>query len=125
MFHAFSSAVAATWLLTAPFVAQNVDTAKSLTRPVPVALKPWTSCKLPGGPDLLQTTPLPQAPMTRTAQTLTGIRQVKIADGVFAAFGYPGSAPFANAKIELLPTAVYSSEKASLISEFDAINAKG
>ena len=63
--------------------------------------------------------------MTRTARTLTGPRPVRLVDGVFAAFGYPDAGPFANVKIELLPAATYSAEKADVISEFDAINAKG
>ena len=74
---------------------------------------------------MTQHTSLPQAPMTRTAQTLTGPRPVKLMDGVFAAFAFPGSAPFANVKIEQLPASTYAPEKASLISEFDSINAKG
>lgn len=63
--------------------------------------------------------------MTRPAETLTGTRQIKLVDGVFAAFAYPDSAPFANVKVELLPAATYTAEKNDLISEFDAINAKG
>ena len=63
--------------------------------------------------------------MTRPAQTLTGPKTIKIADGVFAAFTFSGGPPFANVKIEQLPAANYSGEKADLISEFDKINAAG
>jgi hypothetical protein len=94
-------------------------------RPVPAALRPYLGCKLPLGPDLIQHTALPQAPLTRTAQTFDGPKPVRLADGVFAAFAYPGSAPFANVKIELLPAATYTPEKAILLSEFDKINASG
>ena len=118
--HRFTLPLAAL-TLTLPLAAQT----QPATRPVPAALKPYTSCKIPGGPDLLQTTPLPQVPMTRPAITLTGPRNVTIADGLLAAFGYPDSAPFANVKVELLPAVKYTAEKADLISEFDAINAKG
>ncbi len=112
--------------LAAQSSARPTVTAKTnAVRPVPAALRPYTSCKLPGGPDLLQTTPLPQAPMTRAAQTLTGPKKVTIADGVFAAFGFSPGTPFANVKIEQLPAASYASEKADLISEFDKINATG
>lgn len=63
--------------------------------------------------------------MTRTAQTLTGPKPIKLVDGVFAAFAYPDAGPFANVKIEQLPAAGYSNEKSDIVSEFDAINAKG
>lgn len=121
-----TAALFAALSLSLPLVAQTTPPAgKSVSRPVPAALKPYTSCRLPGGPDLIQTTPLPQAPLTRPAQTLTGVKQVKIMDGLFAAFAYPNSAPFANIKIEQLPASTYAPEKAILISEFDGINAKG
>jgi hypothetical protein len=94
-------------------------------RPVPAALKPYIGCKLPIGPDLVQHTSLPQAPMTRVAQTITGPKDIRLIDGVFAAYAYPGQAPFANVKIELLPASTYSTEKADVISEFDKINAAG
>lgn len=122
-------------LLSLPLAAQKPSTAHtatatpakatSATRTVSPALKPYTSCSLPGGPDLVQTTPLPQAPMTRPAQTLTGPKTIRIADGEMAAFAYTQGVPFANVKIEQLPAGTYSSQKADLISEFDAINAKG
>lgn len=99
--------------------------AKATARTISPALKPYTSCRISGGPELVQTTPLPQAPMTRDAQTLTGARKVKIMDGLFAAFAFSAGVPFANVKIEQLPASTYAPEKADLISEFDAINAKG
>lgn len=94
-------------------------------RPVAAALRPYINCKLPIGPDLVQHASLPQAPMTRPAQTFTGPKNIRLVDGVFAAYAYPNTAPFANVKIELLPAATYSTEKADLISEFDKINAVG
>ncbi len=96
-----------------------------VNRPVPATLRPYVSCKLPLGPDLVQRTSLPQAPMTRPAQTLTGPKQIRLVDGLFAAYAFAGSAPFANVKVELLPAASYTTEKADLISEFDKINATG
>ena len=119
------TATLAALALTLPLTAQTSPAAKPVTRPIPAALKPYTSCQIPGGPDMTQTTALPQAPITRPAQTLTGPKQIKLMDGLFAAFAYPGSAPFANVKIEQLPASTYATEKADLISEFDAINAKG
>src|SRR5579875_1035212 len=118
-------AMLAALTLALPLTAQSAATSKPATRPVPAALKPYTSCQIPGGPDLVQTIPLPQVPMTRPAQTLTGPKQIKIMDGLLAAFSYPNSAPFANVKIEQLPASTYAPEKANLIGEFDAINAKG
>lgn len=88
-------------------------------------LRPYLNCKLPGGPDLLQHASLPQAPMTRPATTLTGVKPIRLTDGLIAAFGFPNTAPFANVKVELLPPTGYSTEKSDLISEFDAIHAKG
>ena len=101
------------------------STAAPAHRPVAAALRPYVSCKLPLGPDLVQRTSLPHAPMTRPAQTLTGVKQVRIVDGLFTAYAYPNSAPFANMKVELLPAASYTTEKGDLIGEFDKINAMG
>ena len=95
------------------------------SRPVAPALKPYISCKLPIGPELLQYTSLPEAPFTRPAQTLTGPRSIKLMDGLISAYAFPQSAPFANVKVELLPASTYATEKSDLISEFDAIHAKG
>ncbi len=119
-------AALAVCILVSQLPAQTTPAAgKSGNRPISAALKPYTACQIPGGPDLVQTTPLPQTPMTRPAQTLTGPKQIKIMDGLLAAFKYPNSAPFANVKIEQLPASTYAAEKPELISEFDAINAKG
>ncbi len=63
--------------------------------------------------------------MTRAAQTFTGPKKINLVDGVFTAYAFPGEPPFANVKVELLPTTTYTSEKADLISEFDKINATG
>lgn len=113
-------------LVTLPVAAQTRTPAvRAAARPVSAALKPYLSCKLPGGPELVQTTPLPQTPVTRKAVTLTGTKEITISDGAFSAFSFPGSAPFANVKSELLPATRYSTEKSDMISEFDAINAKG
>ena len=95
------------------------------SRPVPPALRPYISCKLPLGPELVQYASLPQVPLTRPALTLTGPREIKLEDGLMSAYAFPGSAPFANVKAELLPLSNYKTEKADLISEFDAIHAKG
>lgn len=94
-------------------------------RPVPASLRPYLSCKLPIGPDLVQHTMLPQAPMARTAQTFSGPKKIELMDGVMAAFAYPGEQPFANVKVELLPAATFTAEKTDLVSEFDKINAAG
>ena len=94
-------------------------------RPVSASLRPYIGCKLPLGPALLQYTSLPQAPMTRPAQTLTGPKLIRLMDGLISAYAFPGTAPFANVKVELLPASTYTAEKADLISEFDAIHAKG
>ena len=108
-----------------PLAAQTHPSVTKASRPTPAALKPYTSCQIAGGPDLVQMIPLPNVPMTRPAQTLTGTRQIKIMDGLLAAFSYPNSATFANVKIEQLPASTYAVEKGNLVSEFDAINAKG
>ena len=105
--------------------APSKPTALQGSRPVPPALRPYISCKLPIGPELVQYTSLPQAPLTRPARTLTGPREIKLEDGLMSAYAFPGSAPFANVKVELLPAASYKTEKADVISEFDAIHAKG
>ncbi len=94
-------------------------------RPIAAALRPYVNCSLPGGPEVVERTALPQAPMTRAAQTFTGPKAIRLVDGVFVAFSYPNTSPFANVKVEQLPAATYSTEKADLISEFDKINATG
>ncbi len=119
-----SPVCAQTALPNAPGQGDSVS-APAASRPVPAALKAYVSCKLPIGPNLLQYTSLPQAPMTRAALTLTGRKEVKLMDGLISAYGFTGSAPFANVKVELLPASTYLAEKADLISEFDAIHAKG
>ena len=111
-------------LAVVPATAQSPAHSAAANRPIPALLRPYVGCKLPLGPDLVQHTALPQAPMTRTARTLTGPKPVRLVDGVFAAFAYP-EGPFANVKIEQLPATNYSVEKGDVISEFDAINAKG
>ncbi len=113
-------------LLPLPLAAQTRNPSVTpANRPIAAALKPYTGCKLAGGPDLLQSEPLPQAPMTRTAQTLTGPKPIRLVDGVLTAFAYSGHPPFANVKIEQIPIATYAREKADVISEFDKINAAG
>jgi hypothetical protein len=113
-------------VLTLPLAAQTATHGTAgPNRPVPAALMPYLSCRLPVGPAMVQSTLLPQAPMTRSAQTLTGPKEVRLSDGVFTAWSYPNTAPFANVKVELLPGATYRTEKADLISEFDSINARG
>lgn len=112
-------------VLPVSVAAQSRPPAPNPNRPVAAALRPYINCKLPGGPDLVQHTALPQAPTTRQAQTFTGLRNIRLMDGVFAAYAYPGTAPFANVKIELLPASSYTTEKNDLISEFDKINAAG
>ena len=108
-----------------PTLAQTGTGIAKPDRAVPAALRPYLGCKLPGGPQLVQHTLLPHAPMTRAAQTLTGPKAIRLVDGTLAAFAFPNSAPFANVKIEQLPASAYTAEKADLISEFDKINAKG
>ena len=92
---------------------------------MPAALRPYLGCKLPLGPDLVQRTLLPQAPMARTAQTFSGPKKLQLVDGVMAAFAFPGETSFANVKVEQLPASSYATEKTDLTSEFDKINAAG
>ena len=112
-------------LASLPALAQTPAPTARASRALAVPLRPYVGCKLPGGPENVERTPLPQTPMTRAAQTFAGPKEIHLMDGVFQAFSYPGTATFANVKVELLPTASYSTEKADLISEFDKINATG
>ena len=88
-------------------------------RQLPAELRPYTACKLPGGPDVVEVTPLPAVPMVRTVQTLRGPANIRMLDGVRVMFAYPESDFFANLKAEELPAETYTSQKADLISDFD------
>ena len=82
-------------------------------------LQPYTTCKLPTGPDVVEVTMLPSAPMTRTVDTLRGPRNILMLDGVRVMFAYPETDFYANLKAEVLPADTYAAEKADLISEED------
>lgn len=103
------------FLLTISLWAQ----AQAPTRQLAPALVPYTECKLPAGPDVVEVTMLPAAPMTRTVDTLRGPRNVLMEDGVRVMFAYPNTDFYANLKAEQLPGESYAAEKADLISEED------
>lgn len=84
-------------------------------------LQPYTACKLPSGPDVVEVTMLPAVPMTRTVDTLRGPRDILMLDGVRVMFAYPETDFYANLKAELLPAGTYATEKADLIGEEDRI----
>ncbi len=90
-------------------------------RPLSPALEPYTNCKLPGGPDVVQVTPLPVVPGTRELQTVQGPRTLKMLDGVRVTFAYPDTDFYANVKAEELPADSYAGSKADLLSEEDKI----
>jgi hypothetical protein len=83
------------------------------------ALQPYTACKLPSGPDVVEVTMLPGVPMTRTVDTLRGPKDILMLDGVRVMFAYPETDFYANLKAELLPSDTYATEKADLIDEED------
>ncbi len=88
-------------------------------RPLAAALVPYTGCRLPAGPDVVEVTKLPAVPMTRTVETLRGPRNVLMEDGVRVMFAYPNTDFYANLKAEQLPGETYAAEKADLIGEED------
>jgi hypothetical protein len=93
--------------------------ANGQSRPLAAPLVPYTECKLPTGPDVVEVTKLPAVPMTRTVDTLRGPRNVLIEDGVRVMFDYPNTDFYANLKAEQLKADTYEAEKADLISEED------
>lgn len=88
-------------------------------RPLASALVPYTGCKLPAGPDVVEVTELPDVPMRRTVDTLRGPRDVVMEDGVRVMFAYPNTDFYANLKAEQLAAENYETEKADLISAED------
>jgi hypothetical protein len=94
-------------------------------RSVAPSLKPYTSCQINSGPDMVDITPLPSANMTRSVKTIKGERQISMKDGVRVMFAYPDTDFFANIKAEELPAASFDQEKADLIGEFEWMLASG
>lgn len=103
------------------FAAPALFAQQPSARPLAPALRPYTACKLQGGPDLVEVTPLITPKSVRTIQTMHGNKQVQLVDGARLVFSYQDSDLFANAKIEELPAASYAQSKEDLISNFEKI----
>jgi hypothetical protein len=95
--------------------------AQASGRSLAAALKPYTDCRLPAGPDVVDVTPLPGTPMTRTVDTLRGPRNVLMVDGARVMFAYPNTDFYANLKVEQLEADRYETNKADLISAEDKL----
>ncbi|HEY4357389.1 MAG TPA: hypothetical protein VGN16_16680 [Acidobacteriaceae bacterium] len=107
--------------LAACLFAATTLSAQQQTRPLAPALRPYTTCKLQGGPDLVEVTPLVTPKSVRTVQTRQGNKQIQLLDGARLVFSYADSDLFATAKIEELPAASYAQSKDDLISNFEKI----
>jgi hypothetical protein len=86
---------------------------------------PYSSCNIPGGPGVVETSPLSTGISERTVKTMHGPAQIAMSAGRRIMFAYPGEDFYANVKVEILPLATYKTSRASLIDEFDYILASG
>jgi hypothetical protein len=86
---------------------------------------PYTDCKLSGGPQVVDITPLDPGISGRTVQTITGSSTVDISDGRRIMFAYPGEDFYANVKVEFIPKIDFAQSKAALIDNFDYLLASG
>ena len=110
------------WFSFGSFLMISVLTqAQAPARQLAPELVPYTACKLPSGPEVVDVTMLPAVPMTRTVDTLRGPRNVVMQDGVRVMFAYPNTDFYANLKIEQLRGESYEAEKANLISAEDKL----
>jgi len=85
------------------------------------AFTPYTSCTLPGGPDIVETSPLAPGIHSRSVKTLHGPFEVRLVEGRRIMFAYPDETFFANVKVEVLPVEGYAESRAALVDDFDGI----
>jgi hypothetical protein len=86
---------------------------------------PYTDCKLSGGPQIVDITPLDPGISGRTVQTIAGSSTVDISDGRRIMFAYSGEDFYANVKVEFISKSDYAQSKAALIDNFDYLLASG
>ena len=89
------------------------------------AFRPYVSCSVSGGPNVVETAPLAMGVEERTVQTLKGPVQVPLLAGRRVMFAYPGEDFYLNMKVERLDAETYATSKAHLIDNFDYLLASG
>lgn len=85
------------------------------------SFSPYTSCNVPGGPQIVDVTPLAPGVDERTVPTLKGQVNVSMSDGRRIMFAYPGEDFYANIKVEILPANDYADSKTALIDNFEYV----
>jgi hypothetical protein len=81
----------------------------------------YTACGLPGGPKIVEVTPVAAGVTGRTVPIIGGSATVPITKGRRIMFAYPGEDFYANMKVELLPADGYAESKAALVDNFDYV----
>ncbi|AFL87639.1 hypothetical protein Terro_1330 [Terriglobus roseus DSM 18391] len=128
--------VAALPAQTAPAAGPKPAPRKTLSTPLPSAaasapktaapqsfpqLKPYESCSFPDGLQITNIVPMPDDVKQRPVQSHGKAGTVPLLAGRRVDFAYPGSDPYASAKIELLPEANFIANRKALFDDFDDI----
>jgi hypothetical protein len=95
------------------------------TESAETTFKPYTTCALPNGPSVIETSPLAPGVTTRTVQTLKGNLPIRMLEGRRVMFAYPGEDFYANVKVEVLPGDSWDNERIALTDNFDYLLASG
>lgn len=86
---------------------------------------PYTTCKLPDGPNVVDVTPLSSGVDSRIVRIIGGSSTISISDGRRVMFAYPGEDFYANVKVEFLPADDYAESKKAVLGNFDYLLASG
>jgi hypothetical protein len=120
MKHLYSTVV----LLAAAACAITTVVGQSPSDPGDVLAR-YAACRLPDGPDVVETAPLSPGVHRRPIQTRNGEQMIDMEEGKRVMFAYPDEDFYANLKAERLPAATYAAEKQLLIQDFDHTLASG
>ncbi len=81
----------------------------------------YEHCRFPDGLTLVEDQPLAKGIEGRTVKTIMGTRNIPLTGGTRLIYAYPDTQPFANVKVEQIPTADYKQAKLDLIANFEQI----
>ncbi len=82
-------------------------------------IKPYETCSFPDGLQVVEDSPMPPDVHERPVQSHGKTGSVPLLAGRRIVFGYPGSGPYANVKVELLPSANFAADRKLLLDDFD------
>lgn len=107
-------------LATAPTSAATSAARTTAPRSLP-ELKAYESCAFPDGLQISNIVPMPEDVKERPVQSHGKTGSVPLIGGRRVDFSYPGSDPYASAKIEVLPEANFVANRKLLMDDFDDI----